>query len=512
MKVHEGKWKISSRDLFKSACDHCTRIDMAVAAEVPEVLERVLPFHEDLSKVVFVQQGNEYETHVFTQLRGQIGNDFVELERATMEQTLELLKSGTPVVAQGFLEGNFGAHFWSGYPDLLIRDDFSFENGRLVRVKDPTEFPKYAVWDVKASNDPDEKYWLQVASYSKVLGEHNLASESDLGIIGKRLQSHRLQRTEALTRLDQASETLLSRLSLATPENIDVCFIEHWRCETPSSCTKSNCSFPKHCEHVFEQEHSLHLLYGRNPIEKMHASGIATYDDLLVNEDPQWQKSRDWARVLNKEFRSQSPYFETMPKEQWLEIPEPTSDDLFFDIEWFTPVLEVDPLVFEFGFVDANEQFTSLDGFTLDDELPNFKKFVEIAKSKMDSNPLARIYHYSNPEVTYLNKLVDKYNILRGEVSFLISRMVDLRKIATSMIRPGSNGYSIKELERYYDADIKLNRKANGVSGGAEAMFLFYQAIYLEPSKAEEHMNTIRAYNKDDCLSTKLLRDWLLTL
>lgn len=43
-------------------------------------------------------------------------------------------------------------------------------------------------------------------------------------------------------------------------------------------------------------------------------------------------------------------------------------------------------------------------------------------------------------------------------------------------------------------------------------MYLFYLATVTEPDKAEEHMNVIRAYNKDDCLSTKHLRDWLLTL
>jgi uncharacterized protein len=512
MKVSKGKWKIASRDFFKSDCEHCTRIDMAVAAKVPEVLERVLPFEEDLSTVVFVQQGNEYENYVFAQLKGQLENDFVELERTTMAATLELLKAGKPVVAQGFLEGNIGEHLWSGYPDLLIRDDFSFENGKLVSVKEPSESPKYVVWDVKASNNPDEKYWLQVASYSRVLQAHDLASDDDLGIIGKRLQALRLARTEALARLDQATDVLLRRLSLTTPETIDASFIESWRCAAPSACEKSSCSYEKHCEHVFEQEHSLHILYGRNPVEKMRAAGINNYHDLLANKDPQWQKSRDWARVLEQEITSQRPYFETMPKDQWLEIPEPNSNDLFFDIEWFTPVLDEDPLVFEFGFVDSKENFTSLDGFTREEELPNFKKFVEIAKQKMNSNPLARIYHYSNPEVTYLNKLVAKYNILHEEVKFIISRMVDLRKIATSMIRPGSNGYSIKQLERYYDADFKLNRKANGVSGGVDAMFLFYQATCLDPSKADEHMNTIRAYNKDDCLSTKLLRDWLISL
>jgi uncharacterized protein len=512
MKVTNGKWKISSRDLFKESCEHCTRLDMAVAAQVPEALERVGPYVEDLSQVVFILQGNEYEDFIFKQFSDQLGHGFVELERATMEQTIDLLRAGIPVIAQGFLETEIEGYLWSGYPDLLIRDDFTYENGRVFQHKEPGPSPKYVVWDVKASSSPDEKYWLQVASYSKVLEMLQLASSDELGIIAKRQTAFRFPREEALDRLEKATKTLLNRLALTTPNLIDQTFIKQWRCDKPTTCKKATCSYPKHCEHLFEVEHSLHLLYGRNPIEKMNADGIYSYDDLLANQNPIWEKSRRWAQLLRKETESGQPYFELTNKKQWLEIPIPTEDDLFFDIEWFTSVLDEDPLVFEFGFVDAKENFTSLDGFTREDELPNFKKFVEIAKLKSDSNPLARIYHYSNPEVTYLNKLVEKYNIFHDEVKLIISRMIDLRTIATSMVLPGANGYSIKQLERYYDADTKLNRKANGVSDGADAMLLFYKATVTEPDKAEEHMNTIRAYNRDDCLSTKLLRDWLLNL
>jgi uncharacterized protein len=90
--------------------------------------------------------------------------------------------------------------------------------------------------------------------------------------------------------------------------------------------------------------------------------------------------------------------------------------------------------------------------------------------------------------------------------------MVDLRKIAMSMMMPGANSYSIKKLERYYDADTILNRKVNLVEGGADAMLLYYKATVIDTANAEEHMNIIRSYNRDDCLSTKLLRDWLISL
>jgi uncharacterized protein len=184
---------------------------------------------------------------------------------------------------------------------------------------------------------------------------------------------------------------------------------------------------------------------------------------------------------------------------------------MFFDIEWFNSVFEKKPNVFMFGWVDSQEKFESLDSLKAEDELQNFQEFVRRAKAKMESNPLARIYHFHTPEVEHLRKLADKHEQLHEEVEFLVSRMVDLRLNVISIIAPGANSYSIKDLERYYDADIKLNRKGNLVEGGADAMLLYYKATVIDTPNAISHMDVIRDYNKDDCLSTKLLRDWLVS-
>jgi uncharacterized protein len=93
--------------------------------------------------------------------------------------------------------------------------------------------------------------------------------------------------------------------------------------------------------------------------------------------------------------------------------------------------------------------------------------------------------------------------------------MVDLRPIAMNAFTPGSGSYSIKSLENYYDADSKLQRDKL-VKGGADAMYqfeLFRVALAIgESAKAEQIMKVITDYNKDDCLSTKLLYDWLRSL
>ncbi len=514
----DNKWRVSSRDFFKFECEHCTRIDMAVAAGVPEVLTETDPFKTDVGALLWVMQGNEYERFVFDQFKAELGQEFVELEKTTMTETLDLLKAGTVAVAQGYLENETDEYLWSGFPDLLLREDFTISEGKIVQISQPKPEPKYVVWDVKATSDPDDKYWIQVASYSEVLEKYSLASELDLGLLAKYGKTFTKPRNEALAQLNEARATLIKRLALATPKTINAEFIQDWRCAKPATCEKASCTFPDLCIHIRNEEHSLHLTYRNTSVDKYIAAGINTYDQLAAAShapstvtSESFEKDRKWAKLLVEENRL-GYYFELLPKQDWIALPKPTIDDLFFDIEWFNTVFSKDANVFMFGYVNAEEQFYSLDSMNTEDELQNFQEFVSRAKAKMESNPEARIYHFHTPEVEHLRKLVARYNILHDEVEFLVTRMVDLRKIVLSMILPGANSYSIKKLERYYDADTQLNRKVNLVEGGADAMLLYYKATVTDTANATTHMDIIRDYNRDDCLSTKLLRDWLLNL
>ena len=126
------------------------------------------------------------------------------------------------------------------------------------------------------------------------------------------------------------------------------------------------------------------------------------------------------------------------------------------------------------------------------------------------------IYHFHIPEPQKVAMLVQRYGSHRtADAEALIARMVDLRPVAMDAFIPGSGSYGIKSLEDYYDADSKLQRDKL-VKGGADAMYqfeLFRVALANgERDKADQIMKVITDYNKDDCLSTKLLYDWLREL
>jgi len=58
-----------------------------------------------------------------------------------------------------------------------------------------------------------------------------------------------------------------------------------------------------------------------------------------------------------------------------------------------------------------------------------------------------------------------RYDYLHTEIELLLPRMIDLKKVANLSIEPGSGSYSIKKLERYYEADNKLNREGLVAAG-----------------------------------------------
>ena len=529
MKVSNSAWRYASRDLFKVACSHCTTLEMAVAAKVPEALAIDEKYKEDLTKVLPVIQGIEYEAMVFEWLKQDLGDDFVELDRPTMAETLEKLNAGVPVVAQGFFESWSNGHLWSGYADLLIREDYDVRGtveGKIEVVKSDrtTSSPKYVVWDVKCSKSFKDYYWIQVASYAEVLAEHNLASELDLGIIGVRGITARKSLKVSLNALTEARDRLFLTLDSITPAEMTFAKVAAMHCEAKSVCEHLHCPYPKHCKLELLAEDPLSQLYNFRYQKDYANAGFMTLHQLASSEgelsvgklsQAKIDDHRAWARVIERERTTGAPQFDVLEESNWLPLPNPNPNDLFFDIEWFTEVNAEHDSVFMFGAVNAEEQFTAFESLDLSAEKQLFEEFVAFALAAMQASPDARIYHYHNPEPRYLKTLSTRYGILAKETELLISRMIDLRLIAMSRIRPGAGGYSIKQLERYYDADIKLNRKGL-VAGGDQALLYFDRAAKAkalgDKAEADRLLKVISDYNRDDCLSTKLLRDWFLRL
>jgi uncharacterized protein len=530
---NSGTWAFASRDLFKAIdCEHCVRLSMAVKAQVPSVLTRITPYIEDLSQKLPIIQGNQRERIVFDQIKASLPEGgFVELDKASADQTIATMNRSVPVIAQGYFSADLNGYEWSGYADLLVLEGYEIqqlENGMIAaaQVSPVPDSPKYMPWDIKNSSSGDTKYQIQLAGYLDALQGLGLASDQPMGIVlgfSKGIVRYKTEESTELFR--EALARLVSILGQTTPATITEDFVSDWSCAKKSVCTDVYCDYPGLCAEVFKANHVLELLPNMNVhhAPKFRAAGIndvttlANFTSAPQIDDlkPEFTE-RYWqaAKVMQLEFEGKKALISKIAGTP--ELPDPTEQDVFFDIEWFNLVDATGEFIFMFGLVTADEAFEVYVAETSATELAQFDKFLDFGLARLSANPDMHIYHYHNPEPLKVAMLSKRYGGHRkADAEALIARMIDLKPVAINSFIPGSASYSIKKLEKYYDADSKLRRDGL-VAGGADAMYQFelFRVALAEDNReeAERIMKGIADYNKDDCLSTKLLYDWLRSL
>lgn len=89
-----------------------------------------------------------------------------------------------------------------------------------------------------------------------------------------------------------------------------------------------------------------------------------------------------------------------------------------------------------------------------------------------------------------------------AELSDVSRILVDLYRVVREAVRVGEASYSIKSLERFY-----MPPRTTEVVSGGDSLVIYDRWRMTGDATA---LDAIRDYNRDDCLSTLLLRDWLI--
>src|SRR6266542_6934638 len=125
--------------------------------------------------------------------------------------------------------------------------------------------------------------------------------------------------------------------------------------------------------------------------------------------------------------------------------------------------------------------------------------------------PGMHIYHYAPYETTAIKHLAGRHGICTDEVDELLRAgvFVDLFRVVRQGLRASVESYSIKKMEPFYcfTRTVPL-RDATSSLQAFEAVL----ALGDDPTDAQEILQTIADYNRDDCISTLRLREWLETL
>ena len=207
-----------------------------------------------------------------------------------------------------------------------------------------------------------------------------------------------------------------------------------------------------------------------------------------------------------------------------LMLPEPSPGDLFFDIEGdpFFGSDEVDGIDYLFGVVEPGRPddsgnlsfhtFWSIDdgAVTTGAERRAFEAFMDLVMDRLASDPGLHVYHYAPYEPTAVKRLAGRYGSREEEVDQLLRGgvFVDLYRAVRQGIRAAVESYSIKRLEPLYgyEREADLRDAGDSIVEFEDWLELGQEGV---PDDRERLLAQIEQYNRDDCLSTWRLRDWL---
>ncbi|MGE5761971.1 MAG: TM0106 family RecB-like putative nuclease, partial [Gemmatimonadota bacterium] len=513
MQSLNGKLIFSATDLSNFlACRHLTLLSRRTALGGPKPRQ-----FDDPGLDVLQKRGLEHEQKFLARLREDGGRQIADLSAFHDEPyglqryerhakaTLEAMRAGADVVYQGCLFNGS----WLGFPDFLRRVERQSELGAW----------SYEVVDTKLAREAKGGALLQVLLYADLLGavQGDAPESVHLALGGPEApyESFRFKHYAAYFRAIR--KRFLEWVAAAPAEpplaadpvlHCDICDWEY-------SCDRER----RDVDHlsfvagITRQQRKVLVEGGIATLEALGDLDIATRPRLDGVTPAAFERIHSQARIQLQGRRQGETIYELLPvvADQGLAaLPEPTPGDLFVD-------LEGDPYAFElgieylFGVVDVDGTYVGRWSLDHAAERQTFEWFMDFVTQRLQRFPGLHIYHYAAYEPTALKRLAGQYDtrideldrLLRGQV------FVDLYRVVRQGLRASVESYSIKKMEPLYRFERQV-----ALREATRALANFEAWLQLGGSEDDGRalLDVIEGYNKDDCVSTLRLRDWLETL
>ncbi|MDP9017247.1 MAG: TM0106 family RecB-like putative nuclease [Candidatus Eremiobacteraeota bacterium] len=190
-------------------------------------------------------------------------------------------------------------------------------------------------------------------------------------------------------------------------------------------------------------------------------------------------------------------------------LPKPAAGDIFFDMEGDPLYQPGRGLEYLFGVYAPDDQpaFRGFWAHSPSEEKHAFEQFIDYVMERRRAFPDMHIYHYAPYEKIALRRLMSLHNTREAEIDELLraETFVDLYAVVRQALCISQPSYSIKKLEAFYEMTRQTETKFGGDS------IVMYEQWIQDPTR-DDILLDIERYNQDDCLSTSMLRDWLLKL
>jgi predicted RecB family nuclease len=498
---------LSASDLVGHlACGRLTQLDLAVAnGQVRR------PFRYDPMIDVLRERGARHEREYIEHLQAQ-GRDIVTIpgvspDEAAAQLTIEAMRSGAQAIVQAALRG----------------DGFVGRADVLLRIERPSALGawSYEAVDTKLARETKGGTILQLSLYSELVGAEQGFAPEYMHVVapwsGFVPQSFRTA--------DYAAYFRKSQLSLRTAVTAD----------RPEAYPDPNlhcdvCDWLATCDARRRADDHLSFVAGitATQMRELRDRGIETMAGLAALPLPlsfrpergstsSFEKVREQARLQCEGRDAGRTLCELLPLAPGLglaRLPEPTPGDVFLDFEGDTFVGEggLEYLVGYAWLTDAGEvTYTGDWAFTRHDERAAFERFIDFVTKRLERFPDLHVYHYAPYEPAAIKRLMGRYATREVEVDQLLraGRFVDLYAIVRHALRASVESYSIKRLEALfgYEREVPL-QEANRTLARLQTCLELGDPDGI----SSDDQGSVEGYNRDDCLSTLVLRDWLESL
>lgn len=487
MRRVKGEILLSASDLMRfMGCTHAIALDLQyLRGEGPK------PREDSEDAELLQKKGNVHEAAYLTALKSA-GRSVVEIRAGDLQSAVEATRAaligGPDVIYQGaLLLGR-----WGGWSDFLEKVERPSKLGAF----------SYEVTDTKLKRRPHPNHVLQLVLYSDLLTEVQGMAPSYAHIqLGNGTRS-------SLRLADYSHYARLARSRLEA-------FISSPEETRPVPCADcALCRWEDHCHTVWKGEDSLFNVanIARSQVKKLEAASINTLAQLSCQSDPirslapkTLENLRSQAR-LQQARKDSDPGYELrsqQPGKGFDLLPEPQTGDLFYDIEG-NPHYE-GGLEYLHG-VWCQGKFRSFWAHDHAAERKALADLLEFFRTHLASHPSARIYHYAPYEITALRRLTTKYGVGENFLDRLLRerRFVDLYAVVRGGVFVSEPNYSIKSLEVFYGLERTGEVKT---AGGSVVAYEKWMEV-----NDQTILDEIEQYNRTDCISTEMLRNWLVSI
>jgi predicted RecB family nuclease len=535
MRVENGRWQINTRDISHGhyCLAHCLHLSMAAAAEEETALDLMHQFPVQNDAKLIMEQGNDFEEAVFEDIRASLPAGEFEMvpDHAAKEQTAIALRAGIPVIAQAPVGKSFDNVDFAGRADLLVREDYEIVatvGGSFVAAKIPNaaESDKYTVWDVKhskADSDNSDRYQMQIAMMAECIDELGHLSDKPSGLLMKLGAIVACDIKELIRKLDEYRAPTLGYLdSHPTILKGELSKFDKY-CKPKGLCAQGSCDYKEMCTHFrreMDDQSFLRQWHHSHPGHFANA-GLRTISDLagmqadgIPGLKPEMAiKYISQAEAIVKSRQSGNPEYVVFAKPNSLNpvLPEISGNDLYFDFEFMQLLNSSEYHYFLGGYTDPNDSYHPFASWDLEGERDEMARMINEMVEHLSAQDDALVFHYSAAEKTGIERLGLRLG-MDEQAKLIASRLFDLYSVVRQSVATSQKSQSLKSLEAF----LGEGGYSKDVGDGNEAQFLFYEAqkarIAGDIAKSDAVMVDLEKYHKQDCVNTRRLHEWLLTL